>query len=75
MKRHESVGALCPNRVSMAEPDEKVATYEVIREMRRIKQVLAESMDFDIDRILEDARERKNENGRKILSPPVHQDA
>ena len=30
-------------------------------------------MDFDIDRILKDARLRQGKSGRKILSPPVQQ--
>ena len=58
----------------MAQMNDKETTDEVIRETRRIKEALAESMDFDIDRILKDARLRQKESGRKILSPPVRQD-
>lgn len=50
-------------------------TDEVIQETRRIKEELARSMDFDIDRILDDARKKQNESGRTILSPPIRQDA
>lgn len=59
----------------MAQLKKKETTDEVVQEIRRIKEVLAESMDFDIDRILEDARQKQKESGRKVLSPPVRQDA
>ena len=59
----------------MAQRNEKETMDEVVEETRRIKEVLAQSMDFDIDRILEDARQKQKESGRKILSPPVRQDA
>ena len=53
----------------MAQIEEKETTDEVIQETRRIKEVLAEALDFDIDRILEDARKKQKESGRKVLSP------
>ena len=59
----------------MAQLNKKETTDEVVQETRRIKEILAESMDFDIDRILEDARQKQKESGRKILSPPIRQDA
>jgi len=59
----------------MAQMNERETTDEVIQETRRIKEALAESMDFDMDRILEDARLKQKESGRKILPPPVRQDA
>jgi len=59
----------------MAQMNERETTDEVIQETRRIKEALAESMDFDVDRILEDARLRQKESSRKVLSPPVRQDA
>ena len=34
----------------------QLATDEIILETRRIKEALAESMDYDLDRILKDAR-------------------
>lgn len=37
----------------------QLATDEIILETRRIKEALAESMDFDLDRILEDARQKQ----------------
>ncbi len=52
---------------------DKDPTDEIIRETRRIKETLAQSMDFDIDRILQDAREKQKESGRTILSPPAQQ--
>ena len=39
--------------------DEKETTDEIIQETRRIKEALAKSMDFDLDRILEDTRQRQ----------------
>ncbi len=50
------------------------ATDEVIRESRRIKAALAESMDYDIDRILQDAKAKQENSGRKILPPPHGKD-
>jgi hypothetical protein len=51
--------------------NEKETADEVIREVRKIKEELAKSFDFDLDRILEDARERQKESHRTILSPPA----
>lgn len=55
----------------MATINESPTTDEVAREVRRIKEQLAQVFDFDIDRILADARERQQRGGRTILSPPV----
>ena len=55
----------------MKELNNKETTDEIIQETRSIKEVLAKSMDFDIDRILKDAKLRQGTSGRKILSPPV----
>ncbi|MGD0900538.1 MAG: hypothetical protein ABR915_22115 [Thermoguttaceae bacterium] len=49
-------------------------TDEVIQETRRIKESLARSMNFDVDRILDDARQKQKQSGRKVLSPPVQED-
>ena len=49
----------------------KETTDEIIQETRRIKEALAKSMDFDLDRILEDARQKQEKSGRVVLSPPV----
>ena len=57
----------------MKELNDKETTDEVIQETRRIKEALAKSMNFDIDRILKDARLKQGKSGRKILSPPVQQ--
>lgn len=59
----------------MAQIEEKETRDEVIQETRRIKEVMAESLDFDIDRILEDARRKQKESGRKILPPPARPEA
>jgi hypothetical protein len=48
---------------------------EVLQEVRRIKEALAESMGFDIRRMVEDARRRQYEGGRTVLPPPVRHDA
>ena len=55
----------------MTPMNEKETTDEIIQETRRIKEALAKSMDFDLDRILEDARQRQEKSGRAVLSPPV----
>ena len=55
----------------MAIIEEPTTTDEVAREVRKIKEQLAQVFDFDIDRILADAREKQQRGGRKILSPPI----
>lgn len=54
----------------MAPVNEKETVDEVMQEVRKIKEALAERMGFDIDRILEDARRRQQESGRRVISPP-----
>jgi len=54
----------------MDKTNEHETTDVIIREMRRIKEDLARSTDFNIDRILENAREKQKQSGREILSPP-----
>ena len=49
----------------------QLATDAIILETRRVKEALAESMDFDLDRILKDARQKQDKSGRVVLSPPV----
>jgi hypothetical protein len=58
----------------MAQINEQETTDVIVQEMRAIKEALAKSMNFDIDRILDDARRRQQESGRKILSPPPRRD-
>jgi hypothetical protein len=55
----------------MAQITDKETADEIVQETRRIKEVLAASLGFDIDRILDDARRKQKESGRKILSPPA----
>ena len=55
----------------MKQMNDKETTDEIIQETRRIKEALAKSMDFDLDRILKDARQRQGKSGRAVLSPPV----
>jgi hypothetical protein len=59
----------------MAHITDKETTDEIVHETRRIKEVLAASLNFDIDRILEDARRKQKESDRKIISPPARRDA
>ena len=54
----------------MAQITERDTADEIIQETRKIKETLAASLGFDIDRILDDARRKQKESGRKILSPP-----
>ena len=51
--------------------NDKEITDEIIRETKRVKETLAKSMDFDIDRILKDARRKQGKSDRAVLSPPV----
>lgn len=55
----------------MKPTNDKETTDEIVRETRRMKETLATSMDFDIDRILKDARQKQRKSGRAVLSPPV----
>lgn len=59
----------------MAETNERETTDEVLQETRKIKETLAASMDFDVDLILEDARQKQKKSGREVLSLPARQDA
>ena len=67
------IPALYLKGVMMKPMKEKETTDEIIQETRRIKEALAKSMDFDLDRIdpLEDARQKQEKSGRVVLSPPV----
>ena len=56
----------------MTQIDEAPTTDEIIREVRAIKETLARSVDYDIQRILEDARGRQRSSGRKIIAAPIH---
>jgi|GEM_PF-3546941 hypothetical protein len=51
----------------MKQINQKETTDEIIQETRRIKEALAKSMDFDIDRILEDARQKQKGAGEFFL--------
>ncbi len=44
---------------------------EVILETRKAKEALARKFDFNIDRIIDDARAKQAESGKKIISPPM----
>jgi hypothetical protein len=46
-------------------------TDEVIANVRKIKESLAEPFDFDVHRILEDARMRQKHADREVLPPLV----
>ena len=55
----------------MKELNDKETTDGIIQETRRIKESLAKSMNFDIDRILKDARLKQGKSGRNILFPLI----
>ena len=57
----------------MKKMNKKETTDEIVQETRRVKEALARSMDFDIDRILKDARQKQKKSDRKVLPPPVQQ--
>jgi hypothetical protein len=46
-------------------------TIPIVHEVREIKERLAQAFDFDIDRILADAREKQQKCNRKVLAPPI----
>ncbi len=57
----------------MAQINERDTTDEIIQETRRVKEDLARSMDFDIDRILDRSRREEKKTGRVILPRPVRE--
>jgi hypothetical protein len=59
----------------MAQVNENETSDDVLEESRRIKESLAKSMNFDVDRIVQDARAKQLQSGRKIISSPVRQDS
>ena len=61
--------------IAMEQINETETTDQIVQETRRIKEALAKSMNFDIDRILEDARQKQKQSGRKVLPPPIRQKA
>lgn len=56
----------------MAQIDDVQTTDEVVQEIRTIKETLARALNYDVHRILEDARKRQQTSGRKIIAPPVY---
>jgi hypothetical protein len=53
-------------------PDmDKDSTDEIIQEVRRIKKALAKAADYDIDRIIRDAKRTQDESGRTVVPPPT----
>ena len=54
----------------MATIQDKPTTDDVVLEVRKIKEQLAEAFDFDIDRILADARERQGQSDRVVIPGP-----
>jgi hypothetical protein len=48
---------------------------EVLREVREIKEALAQAHGYDVRRILDDAREKQKRSGRTVLPPPRRDDA
>ncbi len=60
-------------RVKAMKQDDIETIDEIIQETRRIKGDLARSMDFNIDRILSEAKRKQQESGRIAVSPPAPQ--
>nr|VFK33272.1 MAG: hypothetical protein BECKMB1821I_GA0114274_10432 [Candidatus Kentron sp. MB]VFK76074.1 MAG: hypothetical protein BECKMB1821H_GA0114242_10412 [Candidatus Kentron sp. MB] len=54
----------------MTPMDKIETTDEVIREVRTIKETLAQSLNYDVHRILKDARERQQSSDKKIIGTP-----
>jgi hypothetical protein len=48
---------------------------EVLKEVRHAKEELAKSFNYNIRQMLEDARAKQEKSGRRILHPPLRQDA
>jgi hypothetical protein len=42
----------------------------IVEEVRRIREANAARFNYDLDRIVEDARRRQEESGRKIIRAP-----
>jgi len=57
----------------MSQDHERETPDEILQQTRRIKEALAASADFDIDRILEEARRNQKGSQREVLSPPVRE--
>jgi hypothetical protein len=55
----------------MAQMKETETKDEIVLETRKIKEALARSEDFDVDRIIKIAKRKQGESGRKIIPPPV----
>jgi hypothetical protein len=43
----------------------------ILEEVRRIKDDLARSMDYDVTRTLDEARRRQREGDRTVIPPPA----
>ena len=54
----------------MATIDQPETCDEVIREVRTIKDTLAQAHGYDVRKILDDAREKQKLGGRTILPAP-----
>ncbi len=57
----------------MTQINDQDSKDQVILETRRIKQELARSMDFDVDRIVDASRAKQDEGGKTVLPPPARQ--
>jgi hypothetical protein len=56
----------------MGQIDETPTRDKIVEEIRRIKDSLAQPFDYDVHRILEDAREKQKMTRRKIIPAPIH---
>ena len=59
----------------MATIDQPETCDEVIREVRTVKETLAQAHGYDVRKILDDAREKQKRSGRTVLPPPRRDDA
>ena len=59
----------------MATIDQPETCDEVIREVRTIKETLAQAHGYDVGKILDDAREKQKRGGRTILPAPTRGNA
>jgi len=55
--------------------EEETKADSIVEEVRRIKEELAARFDFDVARILADAREKDKQDADRLVSPPARRNA
>ena len=58
----------------MATLEETRTCDEVLKEVRHAKEELAKSFNYDIRQMLEDARAKQENSGRRIFHPALRQE-